>query len=134
MLPILTTTEQAVESFLTSTLTAGTNIYKGLDNEERQAPCVICSATDARLAEIDSGIWHVRTAITVKEIAYDTATSSTLAGSVVEALEGDLKTNLTNSGTNYAVLDVFLEEASNSIEGDAWVQTIVLDVVCCLTD
>jgi hypothetical protein len=134
---ILKTTETACATFLANvgTLPAGTNIYTGLDNEEREAPCVVCSALDGREEAPGLGIWHVRLAVTVKEIAYDTAPTSSLCGTVFTALLSDtLETDLTNSVTQYAVIEVIPEDTSNGVDGDAWTQTLTMNVVCSLTN
>ena len=129
---ILHTTEDVFKSVLETAAISNLpaeRIYTGIDNDTIKAPCVVLSATEGKEEIKNSGIYRVRLAVKVKEIAYDTSTEITLAVDVFNVLcNSDF-----NSITNYAVYDLSVEDQHNAESGDAWTQTILLEVVCVLT-
>lgn len=133
MLTITRTTEDVFKAVLDAASIEGlpaTRIFTGLDNDPLAAPCVIVSATEAREDIKDSGIFRVRLAIHVKEIAKQTSNQSTLADLVLEALSNGSFNNI----TNYNMYDLTVEDQQNTVTGDAWTQTLHLEVVCVLTE
>jgi hypothetical protein len=137
MMPILLTTETACASLATSasvSASLGLNVYTGIDNEDKEAPAVICSAISATEDFPQSGIWHVKTFIKVKEIAEDTTNKGNASTAIFQRfLTGSINTDLKNNASNFYVFDVFAEDSQNTQEGDAWVQTLSLDIVAALT-
>jgi hypothetical protein len=132
---ILRTTEDVFKTVIGSagiTNLPAERVYTGVDSDTIKAPCVVCSATDGKEEIKDSGIYRVRLAVKVKEIAYDTSNQSTLAGDVFNIL-CDSDFSVFNSVTTYAVYDLAVEDQNNAETGDAWTQTINLDVLCVLT-
>ena len=106
------------------------NIYTGIDNEDKLAPCVICHAESATEDFPNSGIYHVKTSVTVKEIAADTSVTSSLGYHIFKSyLSGSTK-GILNNYPHYYVYDWFVEGVEESTSQDAWVQTYAFDVVC----
>jgi hypothetical protein len=131
---ILVTTERALANLIASSLEESVNvtIYGGMDNEEKTAPACIISAEEATEEFPNSGVWHVKTNIIVKEIAADTVKDNSIAGTIFEALlSNDTKDKL-NLNSDYYVYDIITEDTLNSQEQDAWIQTLRLDVICAL--
>ncbi len=137
MLTPPTATEQACAAYLASvgTLPEGTHIFTGMENEKMQTPCVICFGDSATPDFPEGGIWHVTTRISTKEIYSKTEVDSTLASIVQEAmLADDIAERLTANASYLSVLSVNVSDASTQTSGDVWMQTLVLDIVCGLTD
>lgn len=136
MLPILITTENALASASLATVNSASltsNVYTGIDNEDKGAPAIICSCQSATEDFVGSGIWHIKSSVIVKEIAADTSVTSSLATTVFEKIVGLTTTQLANCTTNFAVYDVLLEGHEQSQQSDAWVQTLNLEIIGCLT-
>ena len=132
---ILTTTERACANLAASaSLSASLDvtIYCGLDSEEKIAPAVVITADSATEEFPNSGVWHVKTGLTVKEIAADSSFSSSLASTIFESFLNDTAKGTLNMYPGYFVHDFFVEDTSNTQEGDAWIQTVRLDIVCAL--
>lgn len=144
-LPILRTTENAFAVCAQSAsvsaslgLTIGSGIYTGIDNTDKVAPCVICYADSATEDFPYSAIHHVKTHVIVKQMAYDSNVTSSLSDTIFEAMMLDSTgSNATKTILNrypgYFVYDYFIESTNDSIEGDAWVQEYVFDVISALT-
>lgn len=136
MLPILITTERACAELAASASISRSldcTVYTGLDGEEKEAPAIICSSTNAQEDFPFSGIWHVRTDITVKENAYDTSGSlGILSDAIFERFLTVDTGSLSTRVPNYSVIDVIADACDNSVEGDIWKQTLSLDVICSL--
>lgn len=133
---ILTLTETACANLCLSASTANgftVNVYTGLDNEDKQAPAVICTCVDATEDFPDSAIWHIKTAITVKEIASDTEVTSTLADSIFSVLSTATNEQISGSVSGLAVYDINLGEYSKTQDQNAWVKTMSGELVACLT-
>jgi|ERR1044071_1665617 hypothetical protein len=133
MQAVLKTTELAGAT-LVGTLGITGSIYTGLDDETKVAPCVVIYAEDASEDFPKSGLYHVRTKVTVKEIAADTETTSSLSKTVFDAFLGSgVENNLMQSAISYSVCGVFVDGSENTQEGDAWVQNMSFDIICGLT-
>jgi len=136
MLPILTTTENALASasyatVLSASITA--SVFTGIDNETKTGPAIVCACYDAEEDFLGSGIWHVKSAVIVKEIASDTSVTSSLATTVFEKIIEMTPTQLANCTTNFAVYDIILSSHEQSQQDDAWIQTLNLQIIGCLT-
>jgi hypothetical protein len=132
---VLTKTEDMIAHFLaSSSLSASAiNIYRGLGNEDKTAPALIIVAESGTEEFPNSGVWHVKTGLMVKELAADSNITSSLASSVYEVFLNNTTTKQALSGSGYYCYDLFVEDTANSIEGDTWVQTLRMDIVCALT-
>lgn len=137
MLPILTTTENALASASVATLLSAsisdTSVYTGIDNEVKVAPAIICSCSEAVEDFQSSGVWHIKASIMVKEMAADTNVSSSLATTIFEKIVGLSTTQLANCTSNFAVYDFWLDGHEQTQQEDAWVQTLNLEIIGCLT-
>lgn len=135
-LPILRAVETAcVQVAATASINAGLDagIYAGLNNEDKTAPAVIITAESAT-QDFQDGPYHVRTNVSVKEMAFDTSLTSSLAYNILAAFENTSSAvNLTNSVPSFQVFDVLSAEPRNSEAGDAWQQVVSYDIVCMLT-
>ena len=110
------------------------SIFTGVNNMEKEAPCVICWAENATEDFPFSAIWHVRTHIIVKEMAMATSSLdsvNSLYGDVYSKfLTGSIETDLTSKVTaSYYVYQVLFDGSNSTTEGDAWVNEITLDIV-----
>ena len=134
MQPILKATEKACAALVTSIATTNNlvvNVYTGIGNQDKDAPACICIAESGREEFPNSGIYHVVTRIQVKEMAKDTDVNSSLATTIFSGILTDTISNdLINTGPNYFVYDVFIQDVRDGHEDDAWVQEYVLDIVC----
>ncbi len=126
--------ESAFSQLITALNVAGLNVYTGLDNEEKEiAPAAIISAVSAREDFQGGGIWHVTTRLTVKQVAADTTISAAddISGQVFQAcIEADM-TALGALG-GITILDLLLTESEQEQSGDAWQQTVNLEVIAAL--
>ena len=131
---ILVKTEDRLADFMaSSSLSASAvNIYRGQGNEDKEAPALIIVADNATEEFAGSGIWHVKTEFRVKELASDTSVTSSLADTVFSAFLNDNTKNQL-SGSGYYCYDLFVEDTANSRDGDTWIQTVRMDIVCALT-
>lgn len=139
MLPILITTENACALFAGSVAIGASldaDVYTGFDDEEKQAPAIICNGESASEVELSTGVYRVKMQITVKEIAADTGeTDKGVLGNTIfqSFLDNNTITNLINAVPNLFIYDIIIEGMSNSEQGDAWVQTLSLDIIATLT-
>jgi hypothetical protein len=135
MYSILTATETACAK-VAATLGNGYTVYTGVDNIDINDPAVICYAESASEDFPFSGIWHVKTSITIKQMAYDHTTGSmdSLVGTIMSGfLNGGIEAALSATGLNYAVYQVVPEPHQERTNAEAWTHTIGLDIVCVLT-
>jgi hypothetical protein len=137
---ILAKTERAfVDMFLSSSLTGSLTapeftIYCGQDSEEKTAPCIVIACNQATEDFQNSGVWHVKTELKVKEIAADSNVTSSFASEVFEAFLGDTvgaKAAL-NRYPGYVCHALLVEDSANNQDGDTWVQSILVDIVSTL--
>ena len=136
MLPILITTENALASASLATVISASlvvNVYTGIDNDEKSAPAIICSCADATEDFIGSGVWHIKSSIIVKEIAFDTSVSSSLATTLFNKIIEMTPSQLSNCTSNYSVYDFWIDGNEQSQQDDAWIQTLNLEIVGVLT-
>jgi hypothetical protein len=141
--PICLTTETACNSIASAIdvsayegLFSTVQFYTGIDNEVKKSPCVICAAIDAQEEAPDTGIYHVKTQIIVKErAATANRETTTLADTIFRGfLTGSIEQSLSNNATNYFVYKVFQPDPQQSgLEGKQWVATLNLHIVCCIT-
>lgn len=134
---ILVATERACAALAASASVSASiddeiSIYCGIDNEEKVAPAVVISCESATEEFPNSGVWHVKTDLRVKEIAADSSTSSSLASVVFEAFLRDSTREVLSVYPGYNCYDLIVEDTANTQEGDAWVQTVRMDIVCAL--
>ena len=140
MYHLLYTTELACANIATSASVAyGTGsvpVYHGLDTDTKALTYIVCSAENANEDFPESGIWHVKTAIQVVEMVPDlTSGVTTLTDKVFSYfLTGSIETDLSHSVGNYAVYNVTTEDMQRTIQDNQWVNTLMLDVVCALTN
>jgi len=130
MQAVMKTTEAAAKS-LVKTLPITASVFTGIDNETKLAPCVIIQAESATEEFPFSGLFFVKTKIRIKEMAADTDTDSGLSKTVFDAfMDSNIATNLAAQTSSYSVASVWVDNAENSIEGDACVQDMTFNVVC----
>lgn len=129
-------TENAVAKVILDALTTGSiacNIYKGMDNDEKETPAVICHCREADEDFPFSGIWHCNTNITVIETAADTnRETTTLSNSIFSALLTPNITQLLEAAqTEYGVISVMIRQPQTNLTvGDTWQKTLALDILC----
>jgi hypothetical protein len=107
----------------------------GIDNEEKQGPCVICSAQEASEIEPETAVYTVRVDVIVKECASKVnRETTTLADTIYRAfLTGSIETDLSSNAANFHVYHVGVDSQRNSMDGKYWVDTLGLNVVCTIT-
>lgn len=132
MFPILVTTERACAEIAASASISASltcTVYTGMDSDDKVAPAIICNAYDAVEDFPESGVWHVKTNIIVKEIAADTDMSSSLANTMFERFSTITNEELSGSVSNFGVYNIQMEGCTNTQEEDSWVQTLSMDIV-----
>ncbi len=136
MMPILITAENALASASLDAITKANlsaNIYTGMDNESKMAPAIICNCLSATEDFPESGVWHIKSSIIVKEMAFDTSTSSSLATTVFEKITEMTPSALAHCTSSFAVYDFFIEGTEQTQEEDAWVQKLDFEIIGSLT-
>jgi len=140
---ILEKVRQAIINVLTAGLPAGTIIYNERNSAEKVAPDVTVGASNALEEPLSTGNYWVDVEVSVRTIAAvdvggtDPKTDAdSLSASVFELLEvDDLETQLTAALPNFTVIGLGAEkEFSESIDGDAWVQTWKRRMYCAGSD
>jgi hypothetical protein len=143
--PILLTTETACNAIAQSCNVSAyegflstVNFYTGIYNETKSAPCVICAATEAMPEPQDCpnlGNYIVRASIIVKERATKAnRETTTLADTIFRGfLTGSIAQNLISNAPNYFVHNAWVENHLSGVEGKMWVETLNLNIMCCLT-
>jgi len=132
----ITTEEACAQVAATASLSSsysGINVYTGTDNEDKAAPAIICWAQSSTEDFPLSGIWHVKTSIITKQIAITGSVGemNTFVGDIQSAfLTGSIETTLSNRVSNYFVYQVLFDSSDSSQDGDTWVHTLDLDIVC----
>jgi len=125
--------ENAYTQVFTNLGIQGLGIYQGLDNQDKDAPCVIVSAGDVRDEAPHLSLWHVTLDITVKTMAADSDKdiSDYLVEQIFEtATDDNIKTALSAAVPSLVVLDIIFVSSSDDTQGDAWTQSLQLEVVC----
>ncbi len=141
---IYTTTEAACYQIATTaSLNSAYNtyrpitVYTGTGNvEDLQAPAVVCRAESATEDFPLSGLWHVRTSIICKEMAHDSTVPNmdTFIGDIQQSfLTGSIDTELSNAVPDYFVYQVLFDGLGFQPEGDAWIHTLNLDILCTIS-
>jgi hypothetical protein len=126
--------ESAYSQLITGLGISGLNVYTGIGNEEKEAPAAIISALSATEDFPQSGIWHVKTRILVKNIAADTEEqgADSMADTVFAAcLASNVSTTLETFG-GFKIFDLFIETSEQDEAGDAWGHSINLEVICAI--
>src|ERR1051326_771519 len=124
---ILTTTEKACSLLAEDVASTygDIEVFTGVNNEDKAAPCVICWAENATEDFPFSGIWHVKTHIIVKEMAKASSVNgiNTLYGDVYSKFITDtIESTLTNKvPSSYYVYQVVFDNTNSNTDGDAWV-------------
>jgi hypothetical protein len=142
-LPILRTTELAcVACAYSASLSASlglsidNGIYAGIDNTDKAAPAVICYSDSATEDFPFSAIHHVRTHVMVKQIAADTLTTSGISDTIFSAFMQDSGSRATktilNNYPGFYCYEYFITDTSDNVDGDAWVQEYVFDIISAL--
>jgi hypothetical protein len=107
-------------------------IYKGEDNSDKAAPCIIINAEGSAEVVLYTGIMRCPTTITVKEMAADTDEPdiATLADMVFDlALTSSFNLTDYDSHSGLGVMDMVITDLSVHPEGDCWVSRLTLDVI-----
>jgi hypothetical protein len=135
-LPILRLTEEACASLATSAIAGSPDgitalVYTGIDNLEKSAPCVICYAESAKEDFPHSAIYNVSTNIMIKEMAYDTNKSSSLSDLIFKTFLSTVTKGTLNSysTSSYYVYEYWVEDTTNRVDGDSWIQELRLNMV-----
>ena len=144
MMTVLTATEFAL-AHLAATASLSNSIdctvYAGLTDEEKLSqPAVICwVAKSGEEIFNKANVFKVDAQIIVRETAPETglASSGSVAGAIFSAFLGNRQTienDLTNAAPNYFVYNVAAGEMNNEVDGDAYVQTLNLQITCCMNN
>ncbi len=110
----------------------GFKIYQGFSNEEKAAPCAIVSVVDVADEAPNLGIYRAKLGITVKAMAADSdaADSDSLSATIFAAITADnIKALLTAKEAKLRPYDVIFVTSSDDTSGDAWTQSMQLEVV-----
>jgi len=113
-------------------LTFGNGIYTGLDNEDKDAPAVVCFAESATEDFPFSGMYRVKTHILIKEMAADTSMSSSLATTMFEAFCNSGTKGVLNQYSGYFVYEYFIDGTHDLTNGDANIQQYDFEIVSAL--
>jgi len=121
--------ESAIASLVAALDLDGVNVYKGLGDDVKEAPCVIIEANDATDEAFGLGVWRVPVAIHVKEIAADLETES-IAQEVFNAiLTPTIAADIQGAGSNLAVYDVLADSQAEETDGDSFNQSLGMTVI-----
>lgn len=141
-MPIMVKTEEACVKVVTDALVVAgyvpeTNVFvrTGVDNEDLNAPAVICHAVEATEDFPYSGIYRVTANVAVKEMAADVNANDigVLPDTVFHAFLVDNIEQLLGDGVfNYFVYQLRIDSTGNNTSGDAWEQTYRFEIVCAL--
>lgn len=137
MLPILRTTENACVRLATSaslSASLGAPVYRGIDNLDKEAPCVICYAESATEDFPFSGIYNVATTVVTKEMAADTNVDTTQVANTIFSrfLDSNTIPSL-NSYPSFYVYSMWVTDTKDSWDGDTHKQEYIFNVVCALS-
>jgi len=108
------------------------SIFKGIDNEQKALPEVICYAEEAEQYNKDLDWWKVTAHIAVNYRAYTSDRNETMstANNIFDAfynLSGSL--NLTNATCSFTCADMMDRKYRNTVEQDTWVQMISFTLI-----
>lgn len=134
---IVTITEKAcslvLQDILNNTGHKDVNVFRGINNVDKEAPALICWAENATEDFPFSGIFHMRTHIVIKAMAKDTSinnfdklTGDVHAGFLVDNIEALLTSSIPDQ---YFVYQIVFDNNSSVEEGDAWVNDLSFDCV-----
>jgi len=115
-----------------SSLNPSIDVYRGEDNEEKVAPCLIVAAQNATEVVLNTGNYRVGLTITTKQIASDTDVDdndTTIASSAYDLLADNQET-LVNYITGLYIDDVQVTGQSLDRDGDCWNQKLEIDIIC----
>jgi hypothetical protein len=132
-LPILRTTENAFALLALSaslSQSLGYGVYTGIGNMDKPAPAIICYAENGTEDFPFSGIYHVRTHVMVKEMAFDTdPLTGSFADNIFAALCNNNTKNNLNTYPNYYVYEYFIQGTNDGFDEDTQIQEMTFDVV-----
>jgi len=132
--PILITCENAAYQLAYSASIGSASVFKGIGNEDKAAPAVICYAESKEEILTSTYVYAVDLNIIVKERAktVDSDDIGALAGKVHNVFLSDTtRQALENATPNFAVYDVIEQPSTNTVEDDAFIQPLRLKVICC---
>lgn len=124
-------------------LTEISNIYEGLQNVDKQFPCVVVLCKRAEAEEVYDGNWSADLVIRVESQASDTTETQhhARAGEVFSKFMGDastLETDLSGSLTGFTAIKIYprlqVWDLVTQDESQYWVSEIRLTVKCCGSD
>ena len=133
MATILYSVEDAAYQFYaSSSLSSSLSVYPGMNNADKEAPCIVCYADDA-VQEFDKiFVWHVRTNIIVKTMAEDMTNKNadSLADTTFENIcDPSTVTALGTYSDTLTVYDIQVKSMNRTFDGDAWITSLILDIV-----
>jgi hypothetical protein len=108
------------------------NVYQGFSNEEKAAPCVIVSAVNVTDEAPNLGVYRVKLTITVKQMAGDSdaTVSDNLTVTIFEAVTAsNIKAQLMAKEPKLAVYDIIFVTSNDDTSGDAWTQSLELEII-----
>lgn len=118
---------------ISGSLPVSWSVYTGIDTEDKAAPAVICYCRECQQDTYHVAIAHCKTDIIVKQIAFDSGNVISGSYDVSDTFEiffRDSSANdLTNCVSDYYVYDIILENQSEESIGDAWTNTLHLDII-----
>jgi len=129
---ILQAVEKGAQVLLaSSSLSASVDhIYRGITNENKEAPCVIVVAESATEEIAQTGVWNVSLKVIAKEMAYEGDEENTTFADEAFAIILDPLVSMGSYTSGLTVIDILIESNSETQENDAWVSTLQLRVVC----
>lgn len=108
------------------------NIYQGLSNQDKAAPCVIITAQGSQEVVLHTGVMRCPVTITVKEMAADLSSSNlgALADLVFDlALTSSFSLPSWDTYGGLGVMDTVITDLQVRPEGDCWSSTLFIDVI-----
>lgn len=145
---ILNKVDRAFVAYLGTKSIGTANIYTGKQSVDKPAPCVISYSESATEEPYQSGNWKVKTAIMVKTMAPTDADgvdpsieSNAIVGNtfdaIMQGIVGDsgnftaLADLLNAQGiADLTIMAVSRVSVEQNFDGDAWVDTINLEIFC----
>lgn len=121
--------EQALVSYISSSLNGSASVYAGLDNADKlNPPCVIVAVKDAQEVVFNTRNYRFNVDITVKEIASDETKEDFcwIAGNVAsyftDSITGSaaLNTYFSESRIGLNLYQIQIVDFNQAHEGDAW--------------
>lgn len=112
------------------------HFYTGQNNQDKEAPAVIVSATNSNEVYYSSNVYRLRIEVMVKEMAADVAKDDigVLASLIFNCFfDPNRNENFTNTDYGFAVMQVQPQDISTDTLEDTLINKLSLEFICALS-